>query len=134
MLHNHFSPEDICVLKNGIQDLEIAIGCPVIIRKNLCAKAGVLNGSKAVVRDIITPTEEEEESGIQEMIIVEVEGYKGDVIVTTPRGKGLPIFRSRASDFEQTMDQSLVFPLDLGYSFTVRAQKVPLFDFSIVLL
>jgi len=123
MLHTQFLPEEITVLKNGMYDLELAVGCPVIIRKNLCSKAGVLNGSKAVVVDIVKPTEEEIQCGIPEMIIVEVEGYQGNVIVTTANGQGLPIFREQSTEFDEMTEdyeKSLVFPLDLGYSFTVR--------------
>ena len=123
MLDSNFAAEQITSIQNGITTLRLAVNAPVLIRKNFCPQAGVLNGALGRVVYIYTPTDEEARNGSVECIIVSIDGYRGSMFVSTPNGDGLPIFRVQASEIDEAegvRHQYRVFPLSLAYSFTLH--------------
>ena len=82
-----------------------------------------MNGSKGKVVQVYMPSDEDISNGAVECIIVDVEDYKGSVLVTTKYGEGLPIFRVPKSEMDnetQTHSTEKVYPLDLAFSFTLH--------------
>ena len=115
--------EEIIRIPNGIDDLEFAIGCKVMLRRNLNIPAGILNGSPGIVVDYYKPWTYK--AG-PEFILVKFKDYKGQVLVKTDRGVGLPIFREHCveEDEETKIDvHSNRFQLDLDYSTTIHRSQ-----------
>ena len=123
MIQSKFPADEIISVRNGRLPLLLAQTAPVLIRKNICAKAGVLNGARGKVVYYYAPTEEEAKRGSVECIIVSVDGYKGNMHVSTPNGLGLPIFRVSANELDEANGQynrQMMFPLDLAWAFTLH--------------
>ena len=119
MLASNFAAEQITSIQNGNSTLRLAVNAPVLLRKNFCPQAGVLNGAIGKVVYIYTPTDEEARNGI----IISIDGYKGSMLVSTPNGDGLPIFRVNSTEVDEAegvRHQYRVFPLSLSYSFTIH--------------
>ena len=107
----------------GNKELDLALTAPVLIRHNISQRAGVVNGAIGTVVHVHKPTKEEQKRGNVECIVVALKNYKGNVLVSTPNGNGLPIFRVRAMDMEgagTTDTRSRIYPINLAFSFTLH--------------
>jgi len=119
-------------LANGLYPLDLVIGCPVTLRKNLDVRAGIVNGAKGIVVDIIECTKDT--PGI---ILVDFEDYCGNVFVTSPKGKGLPIFRESGVEYNEIRRcyvEAFKFDIELQYAITIhRTQGLGLDKLAIFL-
>ncbi|CAG7651133.1 unnamed protein product, partial [Allacma fusca] len=79
VLRRKFTDSEILCMGNGISPLEIAIGCRVVLQKNLSITTGLCNGNSGVVRDVVyIRNVDAEREGEVEYIIVEFDQYEGE--------------------------------------------------------
>ena len=130
-LRKHFT--NIVIIENSIftdDKLELAIGCPVLLNRNIIVEFGLCNGARGSVVDIVFETEERAvtSSNIRrnktvKYILVDFKNYTGTEFVETEKGKGVPIFRIN-EPFEYRVNgvYPMVsrFPLLLSYALTIH--------------
>ncbi|CAG7718959.1 unnamed protein product [Allacma fusca] len=128
ILRENYTDAEIVKIENGLQTLELGLGCPIVLQKNIASRVGLHNGCEGILVDIVytnrTPNYFSPSEKIN-FLLVEFPGYTGENFVRTARGVGIPIFRCSVP--EQQDDHEYVtserFPIDLNYASTAHRSQ-----------
>ncbi|CAG7725428.1 unnamed protein product [Allacma fusca] len=123
-LRKMFSSEKIIKILNGREPLEIAIGCRIMLTRNLGVNVGLTNGCQGIVLHV------EYNDNCKESvkcIVGQFEDYSGNHFVTLPNGsKGFPIFRIADTEFNEAICKYVPdekFQLVLCYATTAQKSQ-----------
>ena len=128
--------KDIITIANSLFDddpLELGIGAPILLNRNLSLELGLVNGSYGYVVDLIgdgydstnaqnKKDERAHETKVQ-CILVHFPEYAGTEFIETSKGRGVPIFRITEPYEHKIGDKYPIierFPLVLAWSLTIH--------------
>ena len=126
-------------IRNGVRDLELALGCRVMLRTNLCLKAGLCNGSTGTLVAVNFTNSFKKKQGFNnnldgrifnaddvESLLINFPDYVGNLIAESDSGDvGMPVFKiTETVDFEGDKITVNTFKVELAYGATVHKSQV----------
>ena len=131
--------EKVFTIKNGLRNLELALGCHVMLRTNLCLKAGLCNGSTGTLVSVnFTPSFLKQQGSNcnldgrtfdakdVECLIIDFPDYVGNLLVESETGDvGMPVFKIKETvDWEGENKTVETFKVELAYGATIHKCQV----------